>query len=200
MEWRSYGYETKHDKRIQIKISHAISSNDSYFNKLEVKGDDSTWVNGVLANLDEYLESVAPQNTTWKIYRPYLSALLSIGIGTIIMFSLLAIVNAVPIDVSVETPTNSSSQLGSLLVNLAELSPFLGFILKYGIFWFVGSFSSVMLGFSGLSNRLAELWPSVEIQVGPDHTLIERRRRFFLSQILLLGVLPLLLYLLSDLL
>jgi len=58
-------------------------------------------------------------------------------------------------------------------------------IWQYIIAWFFGALPS-----SFLFAKLQSLWPPVELQIGPEHTWIEKRRRLWLTTALAVGVLP----------
>jgi hypothetical protein len=68
-------------------------------------------------------------------------------------------------------------------------------VFKY-IVAYLGGFSPALL----LIGQLKELWPAVEIQIGPEHTLVEKSRRKWMAVVITLGVLPLLVNLFYDIL
>ncbi|MHB1116847.1 hypothetical protein [Sideroxydans sp.] len=62
-------------------------------------------------------------------------------------------------------------------------------------------FLSFIIGLAPASilyEKLSNLWPSIELQIGPEHTFIEKNRRNYFALVIILGVVPLLTSLTYD--
>jgi len=153
--------------RISIDLEHG---NYDYRNTILVSGNSSDWVNGKLSDLQTFIDSAAPQQTWFKKLKILFILLFSVAFG-VIFLSLLAIV-------------------GRKVVGKPFLNPF--FLMKDEPF--IVLLSSV-LGYGPailMADWFNKLWPSLEIQVGPEHTFIEKYRRelfFSVTTILLLPIL-----------
>lgn len=110
----------------------------------------------------------------------------ALGIGALTVRAIFIIISA--LDTSDVSP---NPEVDALL----EQFPFVRTIILYGVFWLAGYVPA-----SFLVEKLLDLWPSVEFQVGPPHKQTERRRRSYVVAITILGVIPLIVQLLYDLL
>lgn len=179
-------------KRISIRIEH---SSDNLFlrslfdNRIEVEGKNSNWVNGTLKNLEEMIDSFTPQNTFVRRHKVLLSILFALSIGTVISKILLLLVSNVP--PSPEPPTG----LAYLLIQFLEKYPYP--IFSYVIIYIFNLIWGIVPAIY-LVSKLQALYPSVELQIGPEHKYIEKTRRQWIINSFLAGILPLILSLLYD--
>jgi hypothetical protein len=171
MSYRNYPQH----KSIAIDLRNGTRSRES---TIEVTGTDSTWVNGTLRLLEDVMRDAKPQTNFFKKTSWLSTALLSMGLGYLIIHLLLLL----PIPVSKVQPTGG-------LAELIENSGVARFIFVYLIYYVIGLTPAAIIS-QFLDPK--DLWPSVELQIGPAHKLTERKRRFFLLQVLILGILPLL--------
>jgi hypothetical protein len=184
MKYNSY----RTNSYLEIDIRHAKSSligpDNTFGNEITVRGTDTKWVNGTLRNLEEIIAGFKPQNTFFRRKRLVLAIIFSISIGAIIGRLLMLLVSLVK---SPATSTASSSPLIQY--------PIAVYILSYSIYGMLGIFPTLFL-----MDKFLSLWPTVEIQIGPAHKLIEKRRRIWISNVILFGLLPLLISLVYDIL
>lgn len=178
-------------RRLSIEISH--EDNDflsSYDNRVNLEGEDSKWVNGTLKSIEEIIEGFKPQSTIVKKNRWLLTILLGIGIGALAVYLIIA-----PLANSLSSSTSQSDTTNyDALIKFVQAYPFTLYVIKYLFFEFFGFFPALFL-----VDKLCSLWPTVEIQVGPSHKLIEKRRRGWLGSAIVIGVIPLIIQLLYDL-
>lgn len=167
-------YDTGED--IDIDLTHEDRSG-SYSNRIKVSGDNSTWVNGTLKRLEEVVESFTPQNTFLVRYRYIVNTILALGIGTMYFW----VVSLFPSEPS-ENPPAWAKRMGEFL----DQAPFLYYFIKYLVACGMGWFPALML-----LDKLKTFWPTLEIQIGPEHTLIEKQRRAWVLGAILIGVVPL---------
>ncbi len=169
----SYSNRRKEEAAIQIHIQHG---NSSVGNTIAVGGTDSTWVNGTIRKFEELVDSITPQSTFVLKHRRWLNLAFAIGMGAVVVRLLLKVV-----------PTSPSplSGFGALLLRLAETYQIFQWVIVYGVFWMFGSLPAALL-----MQKLFSLWPSVEFQIGPEHKLVEKRRKAWLVTAAGLGVLP----------
>ena len=175
-------YTTK--ARIEINLSHG---NSDWHNYVKVSGVDSKWVNGTIRLIEEALDSFTPQNRFLYRNDLALKSLFALGIGT--LFVVL---------IQLMSPVTSSSNNPKWIIHLNHVLkefPFLIYVINYAIAYLVG-FSPARL----LYDKLLELWPSVELQIGPEYRLTEKQRRRWFATALIVGVAPLLTSLVYELL
>ena len=159
----------KEDKSISLQLKNG---NDSYGNELQISGTDSNWVNGSLIKLKEVIEASQPQfNLVHKFGLP-LTIISSISIGTIFLLVLVLVSRAI-----VFKP----------FINPFKLMSDEPIIFIPSIFT-MGFFPSLFV-----VDWLKKMFPSIEIQIGPDHTFIEANRRNIFYGIITLVLLPIIL-------
>lgn len=168
--------------RIVIRLAHG---NDSWRNDVTIVGTDSTWVNGTLRAIEETIESFSPQNTFLYQNKRPIRTVFSLGLGSLYMWAILLVPTA--------TPTDKPEWAIKLNVIL-EAIPLSYFLFKYFIAFLMGWFPSQIL-----YEKLKKWWPSVELQIGPEHALTEKQRRKWVINAVILGVLPLVTALAYDL-
>lgn len=173
----SYREKAK-DKRISISIEHG---DRTYSNTITVSGTDSKWVNGTITQIEQLISSIKPQNTFIARWSFPISAAAAISAGAIISLIIVKVMVFVPIEPSSE-PDGAFIQLLKHIVSV----PLGYYVVKYGLYYMTGLFP----GFA-LVDKLKSLWPSVELQVGPEHEHIEKQRRIWVSNAVVLGVIPL---------
>lgn len=166
---------------INISLYHG----GDYRNSITVRGTDSTWVNGITKKIEEIVCSFKPQNTTFKDYKWLFNIIFGLSIGAIFLRMIILI----PFEPSKEPDPAWALALS----NLFEQLPPLILVFKYLLGLLVGIFPATIL-----TDKLIELWPSIEIQIGPEHTQLEKKRRKWLVNVFVLGFLPLLLSLIYD--
>ena len=169
--------ERAKDKRVAISIEHG---DGAYSNSVAVSGTDSRWVNGTIAEVEETISSIRPQNTFVARWGSLISVATAISAGAILSL----IIAQVLIFVSIEPPSEPDGTFFQLLKRIASV-PLGYYVIKYGLYYIAG-FST---GFV-LMNKLKSLWPSVELQVGPEHEYIEKQRRLWVSNAVVLGLIP----------
>jgi hypothetical protein len=177
MEARFRGQTITSAESIDINLTHNPISTFSTVNSIRVQGFDSNWVTGTLKQLEEITDAFKPQNTfVWK-NRLVIGILLSLSIGYVLLnFFLLPFMSLL---------YETSNKLPQRLVE----NPFL-LILVAGILQILFSLalgSSVALQ---IQKKLLSLYPSIELQIAPDHKQIEKQRRLWVYTVITLIVLP----------
>lgn len=173
------------DYTVDSHISIDISQDEYVPSRIRIRGVDSNWVNGVHKQIDEIINSFTPQNTFVKKNKKLLNILFGLSIGVLYIHLLILL----PF-----TPSNKPDpEWARLLKKLFELWPFTKYLLKYSIGLIPGIWPASMI-----TDKLVTLWPSIEIQIGPEHTFIEKKRRKWLLNVFLIGVLPLIISIIAD--
>jgi hypothetical protein len=168
------------NSRIEVALRHGSEEGT-----ITVNGSDRMWVAGVLDSLEGLCKSFRPQSNPYKKNPRLIDFAAAMGIGSILFF----VLSFIPV-------TASSKQDGQdylWLKNALMAFPFLGHVIKYAIVWFLG-----MPWTSSLKGRFTSLWPSIELEIGPEHLLTEKLRRKLLSQVLALAVVPIALSVIYD--
>lgn len=177
---------TYHNYTNDAYVNVQISQGDSAYNRsrITVRGHDSLWVNGALSELKNVLDSVPPQNLLLRKYSWAVHVLVSLGIGLIMLELLLWIV---PTTLSTTPSLSLDPAWAILLTQLSAQFLFFKYLFRYFVAFWLGSFPYMLLLWSPISNSLSSTWPSIEIQIGPEHTFVERRRRQMLLTVLSLN-------------
>ncbi len=167
-------------EELKIEISHDASGIPGGIrdNVVQVEGLDSKWVNSTLKKLGEIIDGFTPQKS-FVIQHPKISELLAainIGIILIGIYSLL-----IPY-----SQPSSSLIMPPMLILILDTP--LKIILIYFIYWMAG-----LLPAKILMPKINQLWPIVELQLGPEHKLTEKQRRIQISGFFLLVVVPIIL-------
>ncbi len=188
MTYENYLGPGMHDS-IKVYISHG---NREAFNTITVNGSNSLWVNGIIGKLKGVIDAVPPQNLIIKKHRRSIKSIFAFGLGLICMNVLLLIVSLV------DVPKMESKEAWEVLLDkIVVRFPFMRYALKYATAWLTGYVFGFFLIYK-LDDSIAGLWPSVEIQIGPEHTFSEKRQRSLLLKIFVFGVLPILITIISD--
>lgn len=180
LEYISY----EDNETIKVRLSHG---NYEHVNYIEVCGTDSDWVNGVIRKLEEEVSAFQPQNEFLTEYKKLLEFIFALSIGSVYFF----IIDAIPSDPIDAEPPKWLVQLATAIKN----SLILGYGIKYAFSYFLGICPAYFL-----MDKLKSLWPSVEFQIGPEHTFIEKRRRAWILSAFLIGIVPLITSLVYDIL
>lgn len=167
--------------RMDVSLRHGDSDAT-----ITVSGTDRIWVAGTVESLARLMESFPQQMSLYTRYQRLVDFVIAIGIGSIVTFA----IGLLPSD----PPSAEFLQRTAWLSEVFKQYPVVQYFVKYAVMWFVGwPWTWVATG------KLKRLWPSIELQLGPDHLLEEKQRRKAWGAILVLGVLPLSLSLLYDL-
>lgn len=172
-------YET--NSYININLCHG----SGYGNSVTVAGTNSTWVNGITKKIEETVDSFDPQNNFIKDHKWIFNIIFGLSIGAIFLWVIILIPS--------DPPKDPPPAWVLALQNLFKQIPLFKLIFKYLLGLPMGIFPA-----SFLTDKLIELWPSIEIQIGPEHTQIEKKRRKWFFNAVVLGLLPLLLSLIYD--
>jgi hypothetical protein len=141
---------------------------------IEVRGSNTKWVNGVMKELEERFSAFPLQESILSRNRLMFRWLLAFSLG----FSMWHL-----LDLFI-TPTASTAPPAGWFVALSQIPGALH-VLTYG--WL----TLAMYPLAGLVLTTAlKLWPSIEIQIGPDHTFVEKRRRRAIALVFTVVLLP----------
>jgi len=177
-------YHSYHSKSsINIELAHGDTE---YGNSITIRGEDSTWVNGIMRKLEDVLNSFKPQNTFIKNHKGLFNIVFALSIGTILMWIIRFIF-------SPQEPPTDLENWEKSLHEIFDRFPIVQAILRYSLGIVVG-----YLPAKDITNKLISLWPSIEIQIGPEHTFLEKNRRKWIINAVLLGLVPLLVSLIYD--
>lgn len=145
------------------KFHGRLRHGNNYENYIEVTGPDSVWVNGLIGTFTDILQSSKPQEAFFYEYAKGVQFALALGIGSVYN-AFLDLVPGAPIE---NRPT-WAIHFGEFL----HSNPLFFYLFRY----FLGALVGWMPA-KYILNKLQSLWPTVELQIGPEHVLIEKRRR-----------------------
>jgi len=172
-------YPTK--ARMEVSLRHGDADAT-----ITVSGIDRIWVAGTLESLARLIESFPRQENLYTRYHKSVEFIIAMGIGSIVAF----VIGLFPSD----PPSAESLERTAWLREAFTQHPVVQYLVRYSLVWLMGwPWTWVATG------KLKRLWPSIELQLGPDHLLEEKQRRKAWGAVLVLGVLPLSLSLLYDL-
>jgi len=174
------------ESKIEIALQHTEDNRGWYRNYASVEGTDSKWVNGNIKAIEEIIESFAPQDPVVLRHKWLVHTVLALGIGRLYNYLTYPLVGFF-------APSAPHWVVASGLFFRGH--PVAFYTLMYLSYYIAGFFPALYF-----FNKFQALWPSVEFQIGPEHSLIEKRRRLWLLNFFLVGVAPLLTSLAYDLL
>lgn len=160
-------------KHLQLNLSHG----DTSWNKLKIESSNNRWVDARYNDFKEKIEAIKPQKNWFLDYKKIIYHITSLNVG-FLWIKLIWLL-----------PTKS--------IPYEELSPFWQYIrdstiIKYLILTILAwGFGISVLWW--VFEKLAQLWPSIEFDFGPEHFKKEKRTRKTLGVILSLILIPLVL-------
>jgi hypothetical protein len=168
------------DAEVRVRICHETT--DYGGSEVTVSGYDSTWVNGVMARLEDAINGWQEQASWPRRFRWLFVILAALGIGYIYSFALdLVFDHIIHIQPIRPRPAWADS--------LQPAVPFISLIANF----MVGIWPSLLL-----MNRLPALWPRVEICTGKEYARVASTRRRYAWAVFSLIMLPLLLSAVYD--
>ena len=171
-------YPTK--ARVEVALRHGDMDAT-----ITVSGRSRIWVAGTLATLAGLFASFSPQGNPYLKHSGAIEFALAMGIGSILYY----LVGLIPF----EPPREEDARKVVWLTSALREFPVLYYVIKYSLTWFFG-----MPWTSLVTNRFKQLWPAIELQIGPEHLLTEKLRRKLLTTACVLGVVPLSLAVVYD--
>ncbi|MBN3039576.1 MAG: hypothetical protein JW867_00440 [Candidatus Omnitrophica bacterium] len=172
---------------IDIDLRHGNAAYD-YGNSIRVKGGNSVWVNGIIKKLEETVSSFTPQNTFVRKYKVWLNIIFGLSLGWFFLTIYSYILSFIPF-----TPKKDTAEWIILLQRICKKYP----LVEHALMALLGFPVTINPAIS-FTNKLYSLWPRIEIQIGPEHTFIESRRRRYILGAFVLVALPLLLSFISS--
>ncbi len=159
-------------RAIDLRVRHGADSAD-----LVVRGDDHVWVAAAFADVKTAVEGARPQNRFWSRYRGVLFHLTAVVSG----YALAAVIRAtLTLLLGSETPRLGGPPpqwVIDLRLFLAKKTAF-SILVSVAVAWLQGVWVAVWL-----REYVGRLWPSIELDLGPEHLRIEQRRRTRLAYI-----------------
>ncbi len=168
------------DAEVRVKIVHETT--DYGESEVRVSGYDSTWVNGVMARLEDAINGWQEQASWPRRFRWLFVILGAFGIGYIYGFALnLILEHFIHIQPIRPRP--------AWVESLQPVIPFISLIINF----MFGIWPSLLL-----TNRLPALWPRVELCTGKEYARVASTRRRYAWAVFSLIMLPLLLSAVYD--
>lgn len=181
------------NKRISLSLNHGDSS---YGNTIIVSGQEREWVNDIFARLSEALQGVTPQESWVKQHPTLMLNIIALGIGTFGHHLIGIIMNYTLTNFDLAkhiTPPQKGSFLHSLALIVKSNIWFfhlIGWIWK----WFLG----FLWGAFEVRRWFLNLWPTIELDLGPEHLKIEKNKRKKVYAVLAMIIIPIITALLYD--
>lgn len=145
-------------KNIEVQIVHSVE-NDQSDNFILVSGDDSNWVNGILARIHKVISSAQPQP---KYFDQFVA---------LFFWGFIFIPNIVYFRLCYKWIQNLENDL-------------------IRIFFLIGAPILLFVASGKISEYIKGLYPSIELQTGPEYLQIPKRKRRIISLLLVVIICP----------
>jgi hypothetical protein len=177
------------DLSIYISLLHGNSTYSN--NSVSVQGKDSNWVNALDTRLKESFEAALPQNSFLLKNKTFIEILFAFGISRFYYYFLhLIVFPFIPVpDSFSKNPPTWIAPLATFIKNHHLFATVIDYLVCFPVGWLASIY---------LISKAKNLWPSIEFQVGPTHKFIEVKRRNLIYAFYSLGILPLVLSILYD--
>lgn len=182
------------NKRISLSLNHGDSS---YGNTIIVSGQEREWVNDIFATLTEIIKGVAPQESWIKRHPTLLLNIIALGIGTFGYFLIDIILNLAFANIDLAKHIKPPKE-GSLLYSLGLIiksSLWFFYLVEWVWKWCLG----YLWGAFEIRRWFLNLWPTIELDLGPEHLKIEKRKRKKIYAVFGLIIIPIFTALIYDL-
>lgn len=180
IDMRYYNYSE--DKRISIDLEHATSKWGGG-NEVIISGRDEIWANGILKLIESSISDWKKQENRPYKYKLPLTIIFAIGIGLLYLNFLDIIFSYVIVTTSISPKPQWAIELRPIIL-----------LIYYSSGFFVGYWPA-----SYIVDKICKLYPYVEFILGPEHSHMEKKRRANLYKIVSLGVIPLVISLIIEL-
>lgn len=175
---------------ISVYIEHASKV------RVFVEGDDSVWVGGYTSKLNDAFNSMKPQVNLFKKHEVWLNIVLLLAYSMLVLYFLNLIDVWFPS--KVESSTADNSLLMRVIYKMSEMHIFIRYVAKYLLVMILGTMMGGFIFIPWMNYKLDKLWPSIEIQIGPEHKFVEKHRRTILYAIVLTCIVPILISFIYD--
>jgi hypothetical protein len=171
------------ERRIDFDLKHG----GGYTDGLTIRGTDRDWVRGLFTGIGERVNAVAPLSS-WFTRHPTITFFcLALGIGSMIDLGIGVLIN----EGLIPRP-DPSNPIRVFFLQISEPIQFcVTWASRYGM--------GLPFGLWG-RNWVLSAWPPVELDIGPEHGKEEKLRRERLKVFFILGVAPVLVAVVYDLL
>jgi len=179
-------------RRITLSLSHGRSREGS----LNVTGEGGykDWVAGVFTKLQERVAAAEPSESWFTRHSTLTYHLIALGSGSLIITALnYAMGLGVASGIIVVSDNSGPVEPGSVRFMFSR-APVLEFAVTWLIRWLFGTTAALWI-----REWVLAAWPTVDLDVGPQHLKLEDGRRKRIAAFLLLGLLPFVIQLIYDL-
>jgi hypothetical protein len=165
-------WDFESDSRIEVSFTHGDSG---YGNTAKITSPDSMWVSGVTHKLQEAVGKFKKQPDWPRKFIPLLGVLAAVSIGVTVTL-IFSLIQKYAFHVQA---TASRPHLVELLLTTS------GFLISIVVIGAVPAWY--------LTSKLADLWPTVELQMGQEWVQIEKKRRNMLWSFITIIIVPIIL-------
>lgn len=181
------------DNRLKVEI-HTTEYRSSY---VTITSADKSWFNNNRAEFSDYLKSLKPQTNYYIEHRRPLLHLTRLGVGWLMILVLLSAVNAFgPYFLGDIQPIDNPPQWLKAFASVI-LNPLFFFLFYSLLAYFQGGLFA-----DALFRKIDKLWPSIELNFGPDHLnqtkLARQAVGYALSIVIIPAALSLIFFLISP--
>lgn len=168
-------FDFSKENRVAIKIAEG----DSWGNKIDIDTKGDAAFNKLRGQIEDWLESVKPQNNLYLKYRSLLAPIVRIYFGVLTIELVYLVVGHIGIK-PIEHPTHLELDLRNFL-STYRIPVFLALAYLEGLPWQWRLF-----------DYLDKLWPPVEFDFGPEHLRQSKSQRKYAGYITTAIVIPVL--------
>ena len=180
-------------RRVSLSLDHGDSS---YGNTIIVSGQEREWVNDIFARLDQALQGAIPQESWIKRHPTLTLNIIALGIGTFGYHLINTILNLAfaNVDLAKHIKPPQEGSFLHFLVQVIKSNIWFFYIVKWVSKWLLGFF----WGAFEVRRWFLNLWPSIELDMGPEHLKIEKNKRKKIYAVFALVIIPIVTALLYD--
>lgn len=171
---------------IKLRLNHGhIIVDEKYFSDsdIEIGGSDITKIHDIQARINQELKAIPErknfftQNFVWFAIIVFLLSMFTFGF----------LIDSLNSNTKNYTPYWRDA--------ITDIPSFVGYTILAGLFGGLIGYA----GFEKFANRSRDVWPVVELSLGPDHFRPELKQRRYWGQFILLVIIPLLVAIAYDL-
>lgn len=181
------------NRRFTLSLNHGDAS---YGNTIIVSGQEREWINDIFARLTEALNGVIPQESWIKRHPTLLLNIIALGIGTLGLFLIFSAADLVLLYTDFTKHIKPPKEGGFRYTLGQFIRSNLWFC--YTITWAWKLLAGYALGAFEVRRWFLDLWPSIELDLGPEHLKIEKKKRKKIYTVFCLVIIPIIATIIFD--
>ncbi len=167
-----FNHEYRMQRYLSFTVSHGSLPVSIVWNRATIKGGEKTWVDEQFLRLKEAIDASEPQKA-WPKQHPRLLHCTLIGGFVAIVMLMLRVFDLIVSLAGVELqPVKGTDPLRDVVGSFLP-------VLAGGLLFLLGTMAAFWIG-----DKILAMWPCIELDIGPEHLKLEKRRRAILRTVL----------------